>query len=46
MLYENKIGFYDEKWLEESQAKPINQINDEKRAKLIMSRMQKQIKKH
>ena len=28
----NKIGFYDEKWLEESKTKLLKQINDEKRA--------------
>ena len=40
----NKIGFYDEEWLEESKVKLLRQIDDEKRANLIMSRMQKQIK--
>ena len=34
----NKIGSYDEKRLEESKAKLLNQIDDEKRANLIMSR--------
>ena len=41
----NKIGFYDEKWLEESKAKLLKQIDDEKRTKLIMSRMKKQMNK-
>ena len=41
-----KIGSYDEKWLEESKANLIKQIDDEKRAKLIMSRMEKRMKKH
>ena len=41
-ILKNKIGFYDEKWLEESKAKLIKQIDDEKRGKLIMSRMKKQ----
>ena len=41
----NKIGNYDEKWLEESKAKLLKDINDEKRANLIMSRMKKQMKK-
>ena len=41
----NKIRFYDEKWLEESKAKRLKQIDDEKRANLIMTRMQKQMKK-
>ena len=42
----NKIGSYDEKWLEESQAKLLKQIDDEKRANLFMSRMKKQMEKH
>ena len=42
----NKIGSYDEKWLEDSKAKLLNQIDDDKRANLIMSRMKKQLKKH
>ena len=41
----NKIGSYDEKWLEETKAKLLKQIDDEKKANLIMSRMQKQMKK-
>ena len=41
----NKIGDYDEKWLEESEAKLLEQIDDEKRANLIMTRMKKQIEK-
>ena len=41
----NKICSYDEKWLEESEAKLLNQIDDEKRANLIMSRMKKQMNK-
>ena len=40
-----KIGSYDEKWLEESKNKMLNQIDDEKRAKLIMFRMKKQLEK-
>ena len=40
----NKIGNYDEKWLEESK-KLLKQIDDEKRANLIMSRMKKQLEK-
>ena len=36
-----KIGFYDEKWLEQSKAKLLAQIGDEKRASLIISRMKK-----
>ena len=41
----SKIGSYDEKWLEESKAKLLQQINNEKRAVLIMSRIQKQMNK-
>ena len=35
----------DEKWLEESKAKFLKHIDDEKRASLIMSRMKKQMNK-
>ena len=38
----NKIGSYDEKWLEESKTKLLKQIDDDKRANLIMSRIKKQ----
>ena len=41
----NKIGDYDEKWLEESRNKLLKEIDDEKRANLIMSKMKKQMKK-
>ena len=41
----NKIGSYDEKWLEESKAKLLKQTDDEKRANLIMSRKKKQMNK-
>ena len=37
----NKIGDYDVKWLEESKAKLLKDIDDEKRANIIMSRMKK-----
>ena len=40
-----KIGSYDEKWLEESKARLLKQIDDEKRANLLMSRMKKQMNK-
>ena len=40
-----KIGDYDEKWLQESKAKLLKDINDEKRANIIMSRMKKQMNK-
>ena len=41
----NQIGDYDEKWLEESKAKLLKQIDGEKRANLIMSKMKKQMSK-
>ena len=41
----NKFGSHDEKWLEESKARLLQQIDDEKRANLIMSRMKKQTNK-
>ena len=37
----NNIGCYDEKWSEESEAKLLKKIDVEKRANIIMSRMQK-----
>ena len=40
-----QIGEYDQKWLEESKAKLLKDINDEKRANLIMSGMKKQMNK-
>ena len=39
----NQIGDYDQKWLEESKAKLLKDIDDEKRANLIMSRLKKQM---
>ena len=36
----NKTGSYDEKWLEEPKAKLLKQIDDEKRANLLMSRIE------
>ena len=41
----SKIGSYDEKWLEESKNKMLKQIDDEKTANLIISRMKKQMNK-
>ena len=38
-----KIGDYDENWLQESKEKLLKDIDDEKRASLIMSRMKKQM---
>ena len=40
-----KFGSYEEKWLNESKTKLLQQIYDEKRANLIMSRMNKQMNK-
>ena len=42
----SKIGDYDEKWLEDSKAKLLKDIDDEKRANLIMSGMKKQMNKN
>ena len=39
----NQIGDYDEKWLEESKSKLFKQIDDEKSANLIISKMKKQM---
>ena len=41
----NKIVSYDEKRLEEPEAKLLKQIDDEKRANLIESRLKKQMNK-
>ena len=41
----SKTGDYDGKWLEESKNNLLKQIDDEKRANLIMSRMKKQMNK-
>ena len=40
-----KIGDYDEKWLQESKEKLLKHIDDKKKADLIMSRMKKQMNK-
>ena len=45
-VLKNQIGEYDQKWLEESKAKLLKDIDDKKRADLIMSRMKKQMEKH
>ena len=42
----NKIGSYDEKWLEESKNKMLQLMDDEKRANLIMSRMKNLMNEH
>ena len=41
----SQIGDYDEKWLQESEDKLLKQIDDKKRADLIMFRMKKQMNK-
>ena len=41
----NQIGDFDQKWLEDSKAKLLKDINDEKGDNLIMSRMKKQMNK-
>ena len=42
----DKIGSYDEKWLKESKAKLLKQIDIDKRGNLFMSTMKQQIEKH
>ena len=42
----SKIGDYVEKWLDESKSKMLKQIDNEKRANLIVLRMKKQMEKH
>ena len=44
--WKNKIGSYDEKWLQESKDRLLKQIDYERTAKLVMSRMKKQMEKH
>ena len=44
-VLKNQMGQYDEKWLQESKRKLLKDIDDEKRANLIMSRMKKQMNK-
>ena len=41
----DQIGEYDEKWLQESKAKLLKEIADEKRVKTISSRLRKQMNK-
>ena len=45
-VLKNKVGSYDQKWLGESKAKLLKQIDDEERANVIRSRMKKQMEKH
>ena len=44
-VLKNQIGEYHEKRLQESKAKLLKDIDDKKRAELIMSRMKKQMNK-
>ena len=44
-VLKNQIGEYDEKWLQESKAKLLKDIDDKKGADLIMFRMKKQMNK-
>ena len=41
----NKLGYLEEFRLKESKANLLNQFGDDKRANLILSRLQKQMKK-
>ena len=41
----NQIGDYDEKWLQESKAKLLKEIDDGKRANLLSCSMKKQMNK-
>ena len=40
-VLKNQIGDYNQKWLDESKAKLLKDINDEKRANIIMARLKK-----
>ena len=44
--FKNEIGSHDINWLQESKAKLLKQILDEKRANLFSSRTKKQMNKH
>ena len=45
-VLKNQIGNYNQKWLDESKTKLLKDINDEKRANIIMTRMKKQMNKN
>ena len=45
-VLKNQIGDYNKKWLDESKANLLKDINDEKRANIIMARMKKQMNKN
>ena len=42
----DKVGSYDDKWLEESNTRLSKEIDVEKRADLVMSMMKKQMNKN
>ena len=42
----NQMGEFNERWLQESKANFLKEINDAKRANLIMSRKKKQMEKN
>ena len=44
-VLKNQIGDYDKKWLQESKVKLLKDIDDKKRADLIMFRMKRQMNK-
>ena len=44
-VLKNQIGEYDQKWVQEEREKLLKDIDDEKRADLIMSRMKRQMEK-
>ena len=45
-VLKNQIGDYNQKWLDESKAKLLKDINDEKSVNIIMARMKKQMNKN
>ena len=45
-VLKNQIGDYNQKWLDESKTKLLKDINDEKRANIIMARMKKHMDKN
>ena len=45
-VLKNQIGDYNQKWLDESKAKLLKDISDEKRANIILARMKKQMNRN
>ena len=45
-VLKSQIGDYNQKWLDESKAKLLKDISDEKRANIIMARMKKQMNRN